>query len=100
MGEYLDVDGMKMWFDSWGSGSPLVLLHGGFGSNAHSEPQAPALAEHFGVVAPERRGHGHTPDVKGPITYELMTQDTIGSLETVVGGPAHLVAGAMVGMSR
>ena len=91
MGEYVDVDGLKTWFDSWGSGPPLVLLHGGFGSNAAWEPQAPALAEHFGVVAPERRGHGHTPDAPGPITYELMTRDTIGFIEAVVRGPAHLV---------
>jgi pimeloyl-ACP methyl ester carboxylesterase len=91
MGEYVDVDGVKTWFDSWGSGPPLVLLHGDWATNATWEPTAPAIAEHFHVLAPERRGHGHTPDVEGPFTYALFAQDTIGFIEAVVGGPAHLV---------
>jgi pimeloyl-ACP methyl ester carboxylesterase len=91
MGEYVDVDGLKTWFDSWGSGPPLILLHGDWVTNATWEPTAPALAEHFSILAPERRGHGHTPDVEGPYTYALFAQDTIGFIEAVVGGPAHLV---------
>jgi pimeloyl-ACP methyl ester carboxylesterase len=59
------------------------------------------LAGRFGVFTPARRGHGRTPDVEGPITYELMAQDTIAFLETVVGGSAHLIgssAGASVAL--
>jgi pimeloyl-ACP methyl ester carboxylesterase len=93
LGEYVDVGGVKTWFDSWGSGPPVVLLHGDFVPNTHWEAQAPALAEHFSVVAPERRGHGRTPDVEGPYTYALLAQDTIAFLESVVGGPAHLIGG-------
>jgi len=43
------------------------------------------------VLTPELRGHGHTPDVDEPITYQLMTDDTIALLEQVVGEPADLV---------
>src|SRR5204862_3977318 len=59
------------------------------------------LAERFHVYTPERRGHGHTPDVEGPITYDLMAEDTIAFLDAVVGEPAHLVGhgdGAFVAM--
>ncbi len=45
----------------------------------------------FHVFAPDRRGHGRIPDVDGPITQELMAQDTVAFIETVVGEPAHLV---------
>src|SRR4030095_6138819 len=65
------------------------------------QPNLPALAEHFHLYTPERRGHGHTPDVEGPITYQLMTDDTIAFLETVVRQPADLVGhsdGAFVAM--
>ena len=55
------------------------------------EPNLGALAERFRVYTPERRGHGHTPDVPGPITYQLMADDTIAFLEGVVGKPADLV---------
>lgn len=57
------------------------------------------LAERFRVLTPELRGHGHTPDVEEPITYQLMTYDTIALLEQVVGEPADLVGhGAFVAM--
>ncbi len=51
----------------------------------------PGLAAHFRVFRPDRRGHGRTPDVPGPITYDLMAEDTIAFLDQVVGGPAHLL---------
>jgi pimeloyl-ACP methyl ester carboxylesterase len=59
------------------------------------------LAAHFHVFTPDRRGHGRTPDVEGPITCELMANDTIAFLERIVGGPARLVgcsAGASVAL--
>ncbi len=51
----------------------------------------PALAERFRVLAPERRGHGHTPDVDGELTYWLLADDTIAFLEAVAEGPVNLV---------
>jgi pimeloyl-ACP methyl ester carboxylesterase len=78
-----------------------VLLHPG-GADARAwGPTIGPLAERFRVYTPERRGQGRTPDVDGPITYELMARDTIAFLEQVVGGAAHLVgcsAGAVVAL--
>jgi pimeloyl-ACP methyl ester carboxylesterase len=54
------------------------------------------LAERFHVFTPDLRGHGHTADVEGPLTYEKLAQDTIEFLEAVIDGPAHL-AGHSVG---
>lgn len=59
------------------------------------------LGKHFRVLAPERRGHGHTPDVDGPFSYDAMAADTIGFLEAVVEGAAHLVGwsdGGIIGL--
>jgi pimeloyl-ACP methyl ester carboxylesterase len=98
---YEDVGGVRTWYDEHGAGEPIVLLHPG-GADARAwAPNLDALAACFRVFTPERRGHGRTPDVDGPITYELMAQDTITFLERVVGGPAHLVgcsAGAGVAL--
>jgi pimeloyl-ACP methyl ester carboxylesterase len=68
-----------------------VLLHGGLCTNETWGPQLPAFAERFHVFAPERRGHGHTADVEGPLTYAAMAADTLGFLDEVVREPAHLV---------
>jgi pimeloyl-ACP methyl ester carboxylesterase len=91
MGEYVDIGGLTTWYDEDGDGEPLVLLHGGLCTNETWQTQTPAFAERFRVLAPERRGHGHTADVEGPLTYADMATDTIGFLDKVVGGPAHLV---------
>jgi pimeloyl-ACP methyl ester carboxylesterase len=101
MATNVQLGAVKTWYDEHGQGEPLVLLHGGLVDARFFDPNLPALAEHFHVYTPERRGHGHTPDVEGPITYQLMTDDTIAFLETVVGQPADLVGhsdGAFVAM--
>jgi pimeloyl-ACP methyl ester carboxylesterase len=101
MGTYVQLGAVKTWYDEHGEGDPLVLLHGGLVDARFFAPNLPALAEHFHVYTPERRGHGHTPDVEGPITYQLMADDTVAFLETVVGQPVDLVGhsdGAFVAM--
>lgn len=101
MGRYVDLPGVKTWYDEHGEGEPVVLLHGGFCTNETWEPQRADLAEAFHLFLPERRAHGHTPDVEGPITYADMTDDTIDFLDSVVGEPAHLIGwsdGAIVAL--
>jgi pimeloyl-ACP methyl ester carboxylesterase len=103
MADYIEAGGVRTWYDERGRGEPLVLLHpGGAGVDARTwGPNLPALAERFRVFTPERRAHGRTPDVDGPITFELMANDTIAFLETVVGERAHLAGcsdGAIVAL--
>ncbi|MFC4122713.1 alpha/beta fold hydrolase [Nonomuraea zeae] len=89
------------WYEELGEGEPLVLLHGGFVDSRMFAPALPVLDDRFRVFTVDRRGHGRTSDVEGPISYELMAQDMIAFLEQVVGGPAHLVGhsdGANVAM--
>jgi pimeloyl-ACP methyl ester carboxylesterase len=102
MAGYVQLGAVMTWYDEHGEGEPLVLMHGGLVDARFFEPNLAPLAEKFHVYTPERRGHGHTPDVEGPITYQLMTDDTIAFLETVVGKPADLVGhsdGAFIAMS-
>ncbi|HEY4602712.1 MAG TPA: alpha/beta hydrolase [Blastococcus sp.] len=101
MATYVQLGAVRTWYDEHGDGDPLVLMHGGLVDARFFEPNLGPLAERFHVYTPERRGHGHTPDVDGPITYQLMADDTIAFLDKVVGGPAHLVGhsdGAFVAM--
>jgi pimeloyl-ACP methyl ester carboxylesterase len=103
MGTYVDLDGVRTWYDETGEGEPLVLLHpGGGGVDSRAlAPNRDALADRFRTFTPERRAHGRTPDVEGPITFEAMAQDTIHFLEQVVGGPARVMGvsdGAIVAL--
>lgn len=103
MADYAVLDGVDTWYEQYGDGEPLVLLHpGGAGVDARAfGPNIDPLAARFRVYTPERRAHGHTPDVAGPITFDAMAKDTIAFLEAVVGRRAHVVGcsdGAIVGL--
>ena len=103
MADYVLLGDVRTWYEVHGDGDPLVLLHpGGAGVSARAfGPNVGPLAAHFRVYTPERRAHGHTPDVEGPITFDAMAEDTIAFLETVVGERANVVGcsdGATVGL--
>jgi pimeloyl-ACP methyl ester carboxylesterase len=100
-GDYIDTGRVHTYYELYGSGDPLILLHGGMCTAETFDGQTPALAEHFRVYLPERRAHGRTADVPGPITDEIMAQDTIAFIEAVGIERAHLVGwsdGALVGL--
>lgn len=102
---YVELNGVRTWYAEYGDANahPLVLLHpGGGGTDSRAfGPTLEGFAARFRVLTPERRGHGRTPDHRGPISYDLMAQDTIAFLETVAGGPASLAGysdGAVVAL--
>jgi pimeloyl-ACP methyl ester carboxylesterase len=93
MGEHIEINGHPTWVDDRGAGDDTVLLlHGGM---SHSELLLDSfggqLAARHRVVSFDRRGHGRTADTDAAFHYDDMATETIGVLETVVGGPAHLV---------
>jgi pimeloyl-ACP methyl ester carboxylesterase len=47
-----------MYYESLGSGSPFVLLHGGLASGEMFGPIVPALSERHRVIVPDLQGHG------------------------------------------
>jgi len=88
---YVDANGVHTYYDEHGSGEPLLLLHGGLVDGDSFAQQTPAFAERFRVIVPDRRGHGRSADVDGPISYDVMADDTIAFIEALGTGPAHLV---------
>ena len=87
-----DVAGNPTWWDEQGlADGPPVLLHGGLSDSGQWAMTSPAFTDTPRVLLFDRRGHGHTADVDGPITYDVMAQDTVAFLEEEVGGPADLV---------
>jgi pimeloyl-ACP methyl ester carboxylesterase len=74
-GQYAEVNGINLYFESHGAGRPLILLHGGLGSGEMFGPVIPALAERHQVVAVDLQGHGRTADIDRPIDLRLMADD-------------------------
>lgn len=79
-----------------------MLLHGDLAIASSFAGQVPALvAAGRRVYVPERRAHGHTPDIPGPLTYGLMAEDTIAYLDQEFGRSVPLIGwsgGAVVAL--
>jgi pimeloyl-ACP methyl ester carboxylesterase len=75
VGQYAEVNGLNMYFETRGSGQPMILLHGGLGSGEMFGPVLPVLAEHHQVITPDLQGHGRTADIDRPIDIRLMADD-------------------------
>jgi pimeloyl-ACP methyl ester carboxylesterase len=80
-GAYADLNGLHMYYETRGSGRPLVLLHGGLGSGEMFGPVLDRLAEHHQVIAPDLQGHGRTADIDRPIDVRLMADDIAALIE-------------------
>jgi pimeloyl-ACP methyl ester carboxylesterase len=74
-GQYADVNGINLYYETHGTGRPLILLHGGLASGEMFEPILPTLAEHHQVIVPDLQGHGRTADIDRPIDVRLMAGD-------------------------
>ena len=101
MTAFAQLGHVRTYYEEQGSGEPLLLLHPGGADSRVFEGNLARLADRFRIYRPDRRGHGRTADVPGPITYELMAQDTIAFLEQVVGRPAYVLGhsdGAIVAL--
>jgi pimeloyl-ACP methyl ester carboxylesterase len=89
---YVQLGDVHTWYAEEGEGEPLVLFHpGGADSRAFEMSNLAGLAERYHTYRFDRRGHGRTADVAGPIGYQQMADDSIAFIETVVGGPAHIL---------
>lgn len=80
-GQYADVNGINLYYETHGTGRPLVLLHGGLGSGEMFGPVLPALSERHQVIAPDLQGHGRTADIDRPIDVRLMADDIAALIE-------------------
>jgi pimeloyl-ACP methyl ester carboxylesterase len=69
------VNGIELAYQVFGSGLPLVLIHGGFGSVEMFGPNVAALAAGRQVIGVDLQSHGRTPAVDRPMRFETMADD-------------------------
>jgi pimeloyl-ACP methyl ester carboxylesterase len=80
-GQYADVNGINLYYETHGKGRPLILLHGGLGSGEMFGPVLPLLAERHQVIAVDLQGHGRTADIDRPLDVRLMADDIAALIE-------------------
>lgn len=89
---YIEHDGARIWYATYGSGPPVILLHGGLGHSGNWGYQVPALVNSgYRAVLIDSRGHGHSTRDAQPYTYELMASDVSTVMDTLKLEKAALV---------
>jgi pimeloyl-ACP methyl ester carboxylesterase len=75
IGTYAEVNGINLYYETHGTGRPMILLHGGLGSGEMFAPILPMLAEDHTVIAVDLQGHGRTADIDRPLDIRLIADD-------------------------
>lgn len=102
LGRFVYAGGVNTWYEEYGSGPPLVMLHGDIVNAEVFEPQIDAFSSKYRLIIPERRGHGRTPDLPGDFSYDIFARDTIAFMDALGLRSVSLVGhsgGAMVALS-
>lgn len=84
-------DGVALYYEVYGSGEPLLLIHGNGGSIASLAAQIEYFRERRQVIAMDSRDQGRSGDSADALTYEKMTDDLAALLEHLKVGPANVL---------
>lgn len=92
---FVEHDGARIWYGSYGAGPPVLLLHGGLGHSGNWGYQVPALlTAGYRAVLVDSRGHGRSTRDQRAFSYELMASDVLALMDAL-----GLARAAVVGWS-
>lgn len=95
---YAEVNGLKMYYEVYGQGKPIVLIHGSFMNIPLNWSNIiPLLADDRKVIVSEMQGHGRTKDIPREFSYEGMADDVSGLLKFLKTDSADIVGYSMGG---
>ncbi|MDO9254717.1 MAG: alpha/beta hydrolase [Bacteroidales bacterium] len=75
VGKYLDVNGIKMYYEIYGQGEPLLMIHGNGGSISSFINQIPYFSKKYKVIAVDSRAQGKSEDLQDSLSFEMMADD-------------------------
>lgn len=82
-GRTIQLDNFEMYYEEYGAGRPLVLLHGFGGCSQNWHPFTEELAAKFRVIVIDLRGHGHSTNPDNTFTHRAAAHDVFRVLETL-----------------
>lgn len=84
-------DGVKLYYEVYGSGEPLLMIHGNGGSVRDMRKQIEYFRTKYMVIAMDSRDQGRSGDSKEKLTYELMAGDLAALIDHVNVGPVNVL---------
>ena len=80
-GHTLQINDIEMYYEEYGQGKPLVLLHGFGGSSQNWQPFTAKLSEHYRLIVVDLRGHGHSTNPENKFTHREAASDVFQLLD-------------------
>jgi pimeloyl-ACP methyl ester carboxylesterase len=74
-GKFFSTRGIQLYYETYGKGTPLLLLHGNGGSIQDFANQIPYFSKQYRVIAVDSRAQGKSGDSKDSLSYEMMADD-------------------------
>ena len=93
-GHYLNTRGFRMYYETYGQGEPLLIIHGNGGSINNFLYQIPFFSQHYKVILADSRAQGKSVDGGDSLSYEMMTDDLNALLDSL-----HLDSCYVIGWS-
>jgi pimeloyl-ACP methyl ester carboxylesterase len=90
-GAYAQINGVRIYYERYGRGAPILLLHGGTSSIAGQKHLISLLAPHYEVIAVDTRGHGRSTLDDQPLNYPSLADDMVRLLDQLGVGPVTIV---------
>lgn len=90
-GHYQVVRGVRLYYEAYGAGPPLLLLHGNGDNISAFAKNIAYLARHHRVLAVDSRAHGQSVDPGDSLSFEMMADDMAGLLTQLHLGSADVV---------
>ncbi len=90
-GKTFTHDGVKLYYEVYGTGEPLLLVHGNGSSIGELKAQIDHFRKRYKVIAMDSRDHGKSGDSPDKITYEKMTDDLAALLDHLKTGPMDVL---------
>ena len=84
-------DGVKLYYETYGAGEPVLIVHGNAGSIIDLSAQIAHFRKRYKVIVMDSRDHGKSADSPGPITYDKMTEDLAALLDHLKTGPVYVL---------
>jgi pimeloyl-ACP methyl ester carboxylesterase len=100
-GQTAHINGIDIYYEVYGEGDPLLLLHGGLANGTYWANQIPVFAQDYQVIVMDSRGHGRSSFDDTPISYDLMSSDVLGLLDQLEIPQTDLVGwsdGGIIGL--
>lgn len=98
---FLSVNGIEMYYEDYGEGPVLLLLHAGIVTSKMWESYFSIFSHSYRVIAPDSRGHGRTNNPPGEWNYSIMTDDIAAFIEEMDLHKPHICGwsdGAQIGL--